>query len=260
MFSHWLARPKGLTRSTTPAAANTASSRRPWAWPQQCQVCTRWQGERVCPACVAEHAAPHLRCWRCAIDARGLTDATPLCGACLSEPPPFDLTVAAVNYGAPWSELITRFKFRQQPGLAPALVDRLVTAVRHHPQALQTPPDWLLPVPLSAERLRERGYNQAWELARRAARQLGLRADARLLLRTRDTAHQLGLDESARQANLRSAFVVEPLRRAEVRGRCVAVVDDVMTTGATAAELAHTLKQAGAASVQIWVVARTPKG
>lgn len=232
---------------------------RPWAWPQQCNVCASWQGERVCPACVQRFAAPRTRCLRCAIDAPGLSTLLDLCGACLTAPPAFDFAVAAVNYGEPWSELITRFKFRQQPGLAPALVERLVDAARQHPQALQPPPDWLLPVPLAAERLRERGYNQAWELARRAARQLGLRADARLLLRTRHTGHQLGLDESARHANLRDAFVVEPLRRHEVRGRRVAVVDDVMTTGATAQELALTLKQAGAAQVQIWVVARTPK-
>jgi ComF family protein len=174
-------------------------------------------------------------------------------------PPAFDVAVAAVDYAAPWSDLITRFKFRQQPGLAPALVERLVDALVDHPLALHAPPDLVLPVPLSAERLRERGYNQAWELTRRTARQLGLRADAQLLMRTKNTAHQLGLDESARLANLKGAFTLEPLRRKEVQGLRIAVVDDVMTTGATAQELAQTLKQAGASSVQIWVVARTPK-
>ena len=193
---------------------------------------------------------------QCAID---VPDGVDCCGACLVNPPAFDLSVAAVNYAAPWDELIKRFKFRQQPGLAPALVERLVCALHEHPRALQPPPDLVLPVPLSAERLRERGYNQAWELARRTARQLGLRAEAQLLLRMKNTPHQLGLDESARQANLKGAFAVEPLRRHETQGRSIAVVDDVLTTGATGQELARTLKQAGASSVQIWVVARTPK-
>lgn len=175
------------------------------------------------------------------------------------ERPAFEFTAAAVDYVAPWDELIKRFKFRQQPGLAPALVEPLVAAIRRHDPIMQTLPDLVLPVPLATERLRERGYNQAWELARRVSRRLGLRADAQLLLRTKNTAHQLGLDESARLANLKGAFMVEPLRRKEVSGMAVAVVDDVMTTGATAQELAQTLKQAGAASVQIWVVARTPK-
>jgi ComF family protein len=117
---------------------------------------------------------------------------------------------------------------------------------------------WVLPVPLSAERLRERGYNQAWELARRVARSLACEADATLLLRVRDTPHQLALPRERRAANVRGAFLVEPRRVRDLRGCDVAVVDDVMTTGATGAEIARTLKQAGAHSVRLWVVARTP--
>ena len=114
-------------------------------------------------------------------------------------------------------------------------------------------------MPLSAARLRERGYNQAWELARRVARSLDVAAEAQLLLRVRETAHQLDLPPAARSGNVRGAFAVEPRRRAEVAGRRVAIVDDVMTTGSTAAELADVLKQAGAAHVDVWVVARTPR-
>ncbi len=120
-------------------------------------------------------------------------------------------------------------------------------------------PDLVLPVPLAPARLRERGYNQAWELARRVARRLAVGADPQLLLRIRDTAHQLALPPAARAGNVRGAFAVEPRRRAEIAGRRIAVVDDVMTTGSTAAELAQVLKQAGAAAVEIWVVARTPR-
>jgi ComF family protein len=119
-------------------------------------------------------------------------------------------------------------------------------------------PRLLLPVPLSRERLRERGYNQAWELARRLARRLGLEADAHLLQRSRDTAHQIGMSREQREVNLRDAFWVEPARRARLLGREVVLVDDVLTTGATAHAAALALTRAGAASVDVWVVARTP--
>jgi ComF family protein len=116
----------------------------------------------------------------------------------------------------------------------------------------------LLPVPLAPRRLAERGYNQAWELTRRVARTLRLRADASLLLRPVETAHQAELERVQRLANLRGAFMVDPRRRDALAGRRVALVDDVMTTGATAREAARTLLRAGAASVDIWVIARTP--
>ena len=93
---------------------------------------------------------------------------------------------------------------------------------------------------------------------RRLARPLRCPADARLLLRIKDTPHQLALAPQRREANVRGAFAVEPLRRAELRGRSVTLVDDVMTTSATAAEVARVLLQAGAAEVDVWVVARTP--
>ncbi len=117
----------------------------------------------------------------------------------------------------------------------------------------------MLPVPLAAARLSTRGYNQAWEIARRVARALGLAADPALLLRMRETVHQLALPPLARAGNVAGAFAVEPRRRAELAGRHVAVVDDVMTTGSTAAEIARVLKQAGAAAVEVWVLARTPR-
>ena len=119
-------------------------------------------------------------------------------------------------------------------------------------------PQLVLPVPLSAARLAERGYNQAWELAKRAAAALGLAADATLLQRPLDSAHQATLDRRARQQNLRTAFMVDPRRRARLQGLRVALVDDVMTTGATAHEAALVLLRAGATAVDIWVLARTP--
>ena len=128
----------------------------------------------------------------------------------------------------------------------------------HHNEALPRP-ELLLPVPLSQTRLRERGYNQAWELAQRAGRALHCAADATLLLRVIDTPHQLALPPDKRVGNVRGAFAVDARRRGELTGRSVTVVDDVMTTGATAAEIARVLLKAGAAEVRISVVARTPR-
>ena len=104
----------------------------------------------------------------------------------------------------------------------------------------------------------ERGLNQSWEIARRVARELGLAARADALLRLRDTPHQVGLSRQQRLHNLEGALCVEPARQRTIEGRDIALVDDVMTTGATAAACAEVLLRAGAASVQAWVVARTP--
>jgi ComF family protein len=113
-------------------------------------------------------------------------------------------------------------------------------------------------VPLSRERLRERGYNQAWELARGLARRLRIRGTAGVLHRSRDTAHQIGMTRPQREHNLRDAFSIDLAGRAALQGHPVALIDDVLTTGATAHAAARALTRAGAASVDVWVIARTP--
>ena len=221
--------------------------------PSLCAVCHAWGSQRVCADCLARFAPPTPRCQRCALD---VPATVTLCGSCLADPPPFVRSVAALAYSHPWDGLITHFKFHAALDLAPLLAARLLEAV----QCSDVPhPSLLLPVPLSPQRLRERGYNQAWELARRLGRALHCPADARLLLRVKDSPHQLAFPRAQRAANVRGGFAVEPLRRSELRERHIALVDDVMTTGATAAEATRVLLQAGAASVQVWVVGRTPR-
>jgi ComF family protein len=183
--------------------------------------------------------------------------AVAVCGACIAAPPDFDAAFARVDYGFPWDRLIADFKFHGALDLAPVFAQAIVETQQE--AAARASPLLIVPVPLSEARLRERGYNQAWELARRVARRIDGRADAHLLLRIRDTPHQLALPPAAREGNVRDAFAVEPRRIAVLRGRAVAVIDDVMTTGSTVAEIARVLKQAGAASVEVWVVARTPR-
>ena len=221
--------------------------------PSLCAVCHGWGLQRVCADCIERFATWPARCERCALRVPG---DVRLCGACVTDPPPFARTLAAVDYDHPWDGLITHFKFHSALDLAPALTQRLLDAFGRSGTAA---PSLLLPVPLSTARLRERGYNQAWELARRLGRALRCETDAHLLLRVKDTPHQLALPPAQRAGNVRAAFAVEPRRLTELRGRHVTIVDDVMTTAATAGELARVLLQAGAAEVSVWVVARTPR-
>jgi ComF family protein len=217
----------------------------------QCEVCRRWGGARLCAACRARFTTPAPRCPRCGERTGG---GAQVCGPCLRTPPSFASAVCAVDYGFPWDRLIGGFKFREQPELAICLAAELSAAVR---AAGCTTVDLVVPVPLSTARLRERGFNQAWELARRVAATLRLSARADLLRRLLDTAHQADLSRAERLANLRAAFVVEPAGRDRLRGKTIALVDDVMTTGATAENATRVLLNAGAAAVHLWVLART---
>ena len=221
--------------------------------PSLCGVCRGWGRGRICADCLTRFAAPLPRCRRCALP---VPAEVPLCGRCLVAPPPFDAALAAVDYRAPWDRLVAAFKFHGGLDLAASFAAAIVAA---EARRAAPRPSLLLPVPLAPGRLRERGYNQAWELARRVGRTIGIAAEPMLLLRVRETAHQLALPLDARAGNVRGAFAVEPRRRGELAGRHVAVVDDVLTTASTAAEIAAVLRQAGAASIEIWVLARTPR-
>lgn len=221
--------------------------------PGLCAVCRGWGDGALCTRCHTRYARVVPRCERCALQ---VPAGVAVCGQCLAHPPDFDAACTGLDYAFPWSTLIARFKFREALELSDALVAPLRTALH---RAAGPMPDLLLPVPLSRERLRERGYNQAWEATRRLARHLAIRCEARLLLRVKDSPHQLDLPPEERAANVHGVFAVEPLRRAELQGLHVAVIDDVMTTGATCAELARVLKQAGATRVSAWALARTPR-
>jgi ComF family protein len=192
-----------------------------------CEAELPWLGAEVCPRCAL--ASP----------------AGALCGRCLAAPPPFDATLAALWYRFPADVLVQALKFGGQLALARYLATLLQKSIA------DAAVDYVVPVPLSAARLRERGYNHAGEIARRLAKG---RLELELCERTRDARPQIELPFAERQRNVRGAFAV----RRPLAGATVAVVDDVMTTGATLAEMARALKGAGAARVVNWVLARTP--
>jgi ComF family protein len=168
----------------------------------------------------------------------------------VAHPPAFDDVHCAFAYGFPMDRLVQRFKFSGDLALGAWLGDALADRVRHLPR-----PQLLVPSPLSDARLRSRGFNQALVLARRVSRQLGVPVAAGAIAKGRDTPPQAGLTRAARRGNLRDAFQ----SRQRVEGLHVALVDDVMTTGATADALAAVLERAGAIRVSAWVVARTPQ-
>lgn len=187
-------------------------------------------------------------CVQCA----GTATTGEVCGECLRESPSFDSTLASYRYDFPLDRLLQSFKFHGGLGLSQLFAKSVVERVRSSQTAL---PGLIVPVPLAKRRLVERGFNQSGVLAKEVAKALGVRCDVFALEKTRETVPQAGLDRAARRKNVKGAFACTlPLA-----GAHVAVLDDVMTTGATVGEAARALKAQGAARVEVWVVARAAR-
>jgi ComF family protein len=171
------------------------------------------------------------------------------CGACQSSPPPFEASFIPYRYAPPMDHLVRQFKFSGRLEIAPLLGELLQRAI-----PLQARPDLLIPIPLHDKRLNERGYNQAMELARQLRRRTAVPCDDNALVRVRHTAQQTALNRNARRTNVAGAFGVQR----GLHDLRIALIDDVVTTGATVAEAASVLLSAGAKRVDVWAVARTP--
>ena len=223
---------------------------------QTCLLCAEAADTEhpLCSACEGELPWLGGHCNVCALPlpATGLT-----CGTCLKRPPSFARVEAAWRYAFPVDSLITRFKHQAQWPKGRLLAELLSHHLQHAFAEGLPRPDLLLPVPLGRKRLRSRGFNQAGMLADWLGNSLQLPVQERWLLRPREGAHQQELDAVARKRNLRQAFALD--ERAEVRSRHIALIDDVLTTGATAEALARLLLNAGAARVDVYCLARTPK-
>lgn len=223
---------------------------------QTCLLCDE-PADAELPICVpCETELPWLgeHCQTCALP---LTAAGLTCSECQLEPPAFEQVAAPWLYGFPVDSLITRFKHNAKWPFGHLLADVLGQYLLHRFDEDLPRPDALLPVPLASKRLRQRGFNQAAMLARWLSGQLDLPCEENVLQRIKDTNAQQELDAKARKKNLRSAFDLSP--DADVKGRHLALVDDVLTTGATAQALARILMDAGAARVDVYCLARTPK-
>ena len=176
-----------------------------------------------------------------------------LCGACSREPPPFDRARAAIAYEGVGRELVLAFKLSDRTYAAPALAEWMARAGAE----LIATSDLIVPVPLHRRRLFLRRYNQAALLAQALSRLSGKPARCDLLVQTQRTPPQTRLGASARRRNVRGAFRLRQGREGEVGGRSVLLIDDVLTTGATAAACAQALKAAGADQIAVLTLART---
>ncbi len=221
------------------------------ALPQRCELCTaRADGELLCAACAGALPRVPPACPVCGLPSPG----GERCGTCLGHPPPYVATIAPLVYGFPVDRLLQQIKYGGRIALADWAGAVLAAAVRAELARRDgvERPQCIVALPLAPGRQRERGFNQAREIALRVARATGLPLAA-TLVRIVGGPPQAALAWSERRSNVRGAFVA----RSDVRGARIALVDDVMTTGATLAAAAHALTSAGAAQVECWVVART---
>ncbi|HXF67804.1 MAG TPA: ComF family protein [Burkholderiales bacterium] len=213
--------------------------------PQQCLLCAAPARSAICSGC--EQELPRLPRQCCAVCALPLAGGQSWCGACLKRAPRFERVVAPFAYRFPVDALVHAFKYGGRLALARPLGEALAQAVAREAA------DAIVPMPLAARRLAERGFNQALEIARVVAAHTGLPLLREACRKVADTPPQAALPWKARAKNVRRAFVCD----ADLTGLRIAVVDDVLTTGATLEELARVLRRAGAAGVAGWVVART---
>lgn len=211
---------------------------------QPCLLCgADVTGAPLCPGCLADlPRLPATRCPSCALP----TPLGEVCGGCLKHPPAFDSTRAVYQYAYPLDALLQHYKYGQGLHLAGFLAEQLAAEI-------DTRPDLVIPMPLHPKRLKERGYNQAGEIAKRLAKQLDLPVALTACTRAKDAPPQASLPLKERRKNIRGAFEC----KVDLSGKRIALVDDVMTTGASLSELAKVVKKAGAVEVQTWVVART---
>lgn len=218
-----------------------------WLLPSACLLCsaTLDREAHLCAGCRSDLPPTAGACPGCALPYWG----SGRCGDCQRRPRHFDAALAAFPYAAPIDRLIVDLKFHGQLHHARALGGLMIE--RLLPRA-SSGLDVLVPIPLHRSRLRQRGYNQALELARPLARQLGVPIDYRRLRRVRATPPQTGLDANERARNMRGAFTV----RGDLAGSRIALIDDVMTSGHTADAAARALRAAGADYIEVWVVAR----
>ncbi|HEX7270733.1 MAG TPA: ComF family protein [Casimicrobiaceae bacterium] len=218
------------------------------ALPQRCELCAAASaGELICAACSGSLPRLGPACAVCALP----TPGGEMCGQCLAHPPPFAGTLAAFAYAFPVDRLMHALKYHGRLALSEWSAGALL--VEHARRGSTALPDRFVPLPLASDRQRERGYNQASEIARVLARRLAVPLVRDGVRRVRAGPPQAALPWTERARNVRGAFACA----LDLAGLTIAVVDDVMTTGASLAEFARVLRAAGAARVENWVVART---
>ena len=224
-------------------------------FPGRCLLCSAAAGRPLdlCEPCERDLPWVERSCYTCALPLPA--DAVSRrCIACVGKPPAFEATVAALSYSFPVTRMITEFKENRR--LVFGSVLSYLLAQRLEASGILSPGSLLVPVPLSSARLRRRGFNQAQEIAQHLSHRFGLPVCNRLLSRNPSSQDQKRLGASQRRKSVKGTYAVG--RRPEVPAS-VLLIDDVMTTGATAGEIARLLRKAGTCSVRVAVLARTPR-
>ncbi len=220
--------------------------------PGRCLLCGGGASEYLCRGCRLDLPWLGSHCRQCGLP---LAQGQGSCGHCLQHPPPFSRSVAAFTFAQPVDRLILAFKYRRQLAVG-RLLSQLLAAHLRQSYARDSWPQLITPVPLHWRRLLPRGFNQAALLARDLGAALQLPV-VNCCRRKRHTTPQQGTGRRRRQRNLKAAFALRRNMAQAVSGRHIAIVDDVVTTGATVAEMSMTLVEAGATRIDIWCIART---
>lgn len=223
--------------------------------PSRCAVCGRWPSRGICEPCYGLYQKLVPRCKHCAIELP-VQNTLQVCGQCLHTPFTFDNAVAAVSYVEPWSVMIQQFKFYKHSEKAHSMALLLYQRIM---QSGLPMPDLLIPIPNARNRMQERGYNQAWEITKKLGKRLNINTAPFALMRAAEASSQTQRKRNERFKALKNAFSLNAKYHATLKDKHIALIDDVMTTGATLESAAKTLKQAGVGQINVWVFARTPQ-
>jgi len=217
-----------------------------------CPLCAEASKSLICSSCKTMLPNIETQCIQCGLplDKIDTLNNTLRCGQCLQTPPAFDACISPYHYALPINQFVTQLKFHQKLHYAKILADLLIDRIDSATEKL---PECIIPVPLHPARLRQRGFNQALEIARPIAKKYSLKLDSQCCKRIVSTPPQMQQNKQARQKNIRNAFRVLD----NFNYQDIAIVDDVMTTGQTLNELARVLRMHGAKHIQVWAVARS---
>ena len=229
--------------------------------PTACIICDQFQADFVCKQCkpsLQEDALCHYECcYQCGHPLKPSEIIQQQCDVCQISPPHFDETICLDRYDGVLQNALHQLKYQKRTAFAHGLAIAWNDILSE--QLIQTPENYLLPVPLSTEKLCARGFNQSWELARRIRCGSQIRKLPHALKRHHSIEQQAGSPLSMRQSKIRDTFYLDPNARGHLQNKSVIVFDDVMTSGSTLDEIARVLKDNGVSRVINWVLLRTTK-
>lgn len=225
--------------------------------PTSCIGCQEFQTETICQKCRKRLNDFQInRCSQCALPIAP-HEKNPLCVDCLRKRPAFDATLCLDSYGGFLTEAIHSYKYQHQIAIAHGLLDAWLDI---YPSGLldSQAVDWILPIPMSQEKLHQRGFNQSWELCKIFSKKLRIKTHWKVLQRMHIEGNQVSASKQERAQRLNNVFSIIPKNISLIKNKNIVLIDDVMTTGATLSVIAQLLKDFGARSVHNWVILRTP--